>query len=103
MSFYQYHMFFCTNQREGGEACCADFDARAMRDYVKQRCKELGIHKAGEVRVNLAGCLGRCELGPVIAVYPDEVWYTYVDRADLDEIIEQHLQHGRVVERLKIQ
>jgi (2Fe-2S) ferredoxin len=35
-------------------------------------------------------------------VYPDAVWYTYVDRADIDEIIEQHLRHGRVVERLRI-
>lgn len=102
MSYYQYHLFFCTNQRDAGEACCADFDARAMRDYVKARCKELAIHRAGEVRVNLAGCLGRCELGPVLVVYPDEVWYTYVDKDDLDEIIEQHLQHGQVVERLKI-
>lgn len=102
MSYYKYHVFFCTNQREAGEACCADFDARAMRDYVKKRCKELEIHKAGEVRINLAGCLGRCELGPVICVYPGETWYTYVDKEDLDEIIEEHLKHGRVVERLKI-
>jgi (2Fe-2S) ferredoxin len=35
-------------------------------------------------------------------VYPEETWYTYVDEHDIDEIIEEHLQHGRVVERLKI-
>ena len=102
MSFYRYHAFFCTNQREMGEACCADFDARNMRDYVKKRCKELGIHKEGGVRINIAGCLGRCELGPTIAVYPDEVWYTYVDKEDLDEIIQEHFVNGRIVDRLKI-
>ena len=102
MSVYQYHVFFCTNQREGGEACCADFDARGMRDYVKQRTKELGIHHEGGVRINIAGCLGRCELGPTMVVYPDGVWYTYVDKDVLDEIINEHLLNGRIVERLLI-
>ena len=102
MPFYQYHVFFCTNQRDAGEACCADFDSRGMRDYVKQRTKELGIHHEGGVRINIAGCLGRCELGPTLVVYPDGVWYTYVDKDDLDEIINEHLLNGRIVERLLI-
>ena len=102
MSFYRYHLFFCTHQRGGGEACCQAFDAAAARDYVKQRTKALGMHGPGEVRANSAGCLNRCESGPVIVVYPDEVWYTYVDREDLDEIIDEHLCHGRPVERLRI-
>jgi (2Fe-2S) ferredoxin len=102
MPFYQYHVFFCTNQRDAGEDCCANFDSRAMRDYVKQRTKELGIHHEGGVRINIAGCLGRCELGPTLVVYPDGVWYTYVDKDDLDEIINEHLVNGRVVERLLI-
>ena len=102
MSVYQYHVFFCTNQRGGGKACCANFDSVGMRDYVKQRTKELGIHHAGGVRINTAGCLGRCELGPTLVVYPDGVWYTYVDKDDLDEIINEHLLNGRVVERLLI-
>jgi len=38
----------------------------------------------------------------VIVVYPEEVWYTYVDREDIDEIIDEHLVHGRVVNRLRI-
>jgi (2Fe-2S) ferredoxin len=46
--------------------------------------------------------MDRCEEGPVIAVYPDAVWYTYVDREDIDEILEEHLVNGRVVERLLI-
>ncbi len=102
MSYYKYHVFFCTNQREDGGRCCQDFNASAMRDYAKQRCKALGIHEPGKVRINNAGCLNRCAEGPVIVVYPEEVWYTYVDRDDIDEIIEQHLLNGRVVERLII-
>jgi (2Fe-2S) ferredoxin len=54
------------------------------------------------VRINQAGCLDRCAEGPCAVVYPDGVWYTYVDRGDIDEIIEEHLRHGRIVERLRI-
>lgn len=103
MSYYQRHIFFCTNQRADGSACCEQHGAQALRDYAKQRTKELGIAgKEGCVRVNTAGCLNRCEAGPVAVVYPDDVWYTFVDKEDIDEIVEEHLQHGRVVERLKL-
>jgi len=102
MPFYRRHVFFCVNQREPGETCCANFGSQKMRDYAKQRIKDLGLHGAGDLRINMAGCLGRCEQGPVIVVYPEEVWYTYVDEEDIDEIIEEHLLNGRVVERLKI-
>lgn len=103
MSYYAHHVFFCTNQREGGEVCCNNFGAQKMRDYVKNKVKSLGLStEENRIRINSAGCLDRCAEGPVLVIYPEEVWYTYVDEKDLDEIIEQHLQHGRVVERLKI-
>lgn len=102
MSYYQRHVFFCCNQRTDGRACCADKNAAEMRDYAKGRVKELGLAGEGKLRVNQAGCLDRCEEGPCIVVYPDAVWYTYVDRADIDEIIREHLQNGRIVERLRI-
>jgi len=102
MSYYRYHVFFCTNLREDGSDCCQNFDAKAMRDYAKARTKEMGIAGQGGVRVNTAGCMDRCAEGPVIAVYPDGVWYTYLDQEDIDEILEEHLRHGRVVKRLRI-
>ena len=103
MSYYQRHIFFCTNEREDGSQCCEQCNARAMRDYAKKRSKELGIAKGkGSVRVNIAGCLDRCGEGPVVVVYPDEVWYTYVDESDIDDIIDSHLVNGKAVERLKI-
>jgi (2Fe-2S) ferredoxin len=73
-----------------------------MREYAKTKVKALGLVGEGKARINMAGCLDRCEQGPVIVVYPEEVWYTYVDQEDVDEIITEHLQNGRVVERLKI-
>ena len=69
---------------------------------MKKRSKELGLVGSGEVRVNTAGCLNRCEFGPVIVIYPDETWYTFVDKDDIDEIIEEHLVKGNKVERLMI-
>jgi len=102
MSYYRYHLFFCTNQREDGSACCAPHGAKRMRDYLKQKVKQAGLAGPDGVRVNTAGCLDRCSLGPVLVVYPDGVWYTYVDREDMDEIFEKHLLAGEVVERLRI-
>ncbi len=100
MSYYRHHLFFCTNQRDDGRACCAQHGAVNMRSYLKGRVKELGLTGPGGVRINTAGCLDRCEKGPVIVVYPEAVWYTFVDREDVDEILEKHLIAGEVVERL---
>jgi len=102
MSHYTHHVFFCTNQREAGEACCNNHGASAMRDYCKARVKAMGERIAGNVRVNNAGCMGRCEQGPVLVIYPEAVWYTYASKADIDEIVETHLAKNQIVERLKI-
>ena len=102
MSYYERHVFFCCNQREAGEQCCNNNGSQKMRDYAKDRVKQLKLSGPGKVRINQAGCLDRCEEGPCAVVYPEAVWYTYVDRADIDEIIEEHLKGGRVVDRLRI-
>ena len=103
-AYYQRHVFFCCNQRPADDprGCCNAKGASRVRDYAKQKVKELGLAGPGKVRVNQAGCLDRCAEGPVIVVYPDGVWYTYVDEEDVDEIISEHLVNGRIVERLKI-
>jgi (2Fe-2S) ferredoxin len=100
--YYRYHVFFCTNKRDDGSACCANRGSQALRDYAKGRIKSLGLAGAGRVRINNSGCLDRCEEGPVIVVYPEGVWYTYVDKQDIDEIIQKHLINGEVVDRLRI-
>ena len=102
MSYYERHVFFCCNQREEGKACCNDHGARELRDYAKAQVKQLGLNGPGKVRVNNAGCLDRCKEGPVLVVYPEAVWYTYVDTDDIDEIVREHLAGGRVVDRLRI-
>jgi (2Fe-2S) ferredoxin len=100
MSYYARHIFFCLNQRDNGENCCAQHGAQIGFDHCKARVKSERLTGPGGVRVNKAGCLDRCAGGPVAVVYPEAVWYGYVDRQDIDEIVESHLMRGEVVERL---
>lgn len=102
--YYRKHLFFCTNLRPPGASrpSCAQCGSAELCAWTKRRIKALGLAGPGQVRVNKAGCLDRCELGPVLVVYPEGVWYTYVDESDLEEIIQQHLIGGKPVERLRL-
>ncbi|MES2535330.1 MAG: NAD(P)H-dependent oxidoreductase subunit E [Pseudomonadota bacterium] len=100
--YYEQHVFFCLNERTDGRACCASRGAQAAQEHAKRRIKKLDMNGHGKVRINKAGCLDRCEEGPVLVIYPQGTWYTYVDNEDIDEIIDVHLVGGKIVERLKI-
>lgn len=99
-SYYERHIFFCLNERANGEECCSAHCAQDAFDHCKSLVKAAGLSGPGQVRVNKAGCLDRCAAGPVAVVYPEAVWYTYVDKQDIDEIVESHLKNGQVVTRL---
>jgi (2Fe-2S) ferredoxin len=101
-NYYQHHVFFCLNQRDDGEPCCMDKGAEAAFDHMKSRVKKLALNGQSKVRINRAGCLDRCGEGPLIVVYPEAVWYTFVDNEDIDEIIDSHLLHGKIVKRLEV-
>jgi (2Fe-2S) ferredoxin len=100
--YYQHHVFFCINQRNDGRASCGDCGSVAAQKYAKKRIKELNLNGPHKIRINQAGCLDRCDLGPVLVVYPEGTWYTYVDHHDIDEIIDSHFLHGKIVQRLLI-
>lgn len=94
--YFQAHVFVCCNRRPEGHkrGSCAARGSEALRDYMKARGKELGL--AG-VRVNMAGCLDRCEFGPAMVIYPEGIWYKIETKSDVDEVLETHLrQKGRV-------
>jgi (2Fe-2S) ferredoxin len=99
-TYYQRHIFFCLNERKSGDDACAKHHAQAGFDRCKAAIKNAGLSGPGQVRVNKAGCLDRCAGGPVAVVYPEAVWYSFVDDHDIDEIVESHLKNGEVVERL---
>jgi (2Fe-2S) ferredoxin len=101
-SYFERHIFFCLNERKGGEECCAQHAALDGFERCKSQVKAAGLAGPGKVRVNKSGCLDRCAAGPVAVVYPEAVWYSFVDTQDIDEIVESHLKNGRVVERLLI-
>lgn len=105
--YYEHHVFFCLNVRQAkdGEpprACCGGPAAIAAQQHAKQRIKALGLSQPGKVRINQAGCLERCEQGPCLVVYPQGTWYSYLDTADIDDIIDHHVLGGQVVERLTL-
>jgi len=102
MSFYEHHALICCNQRDEGQTCCNALGASKLLEYAKDKVKALGLTQENRVRVNKSGCLGRCDHGPLMVIYPEAVWYTFVDESDIDEIISEHLQNGRIVERLQV-
>lgn len=100
--YFERHVFFCLNKREDGRNSCGDHGAEKAQKHCKRRIKDLNLSGAGKIRINQAGCLDRCEEGPVLVIYPEGTWYTYVDNSDIDDIIDSHLVGGKVVDRLKI-
>lgn len=100
-AFYRLHVFLCTNRRPGGHprGSCASKGSESLRDYLKARGKELGLT---DVRINSAGCLDRCELGPTMVIYPEGIWYEFRTTEDLEEILQTHLIQGGRVERLML-
>jgi (2Fe-2S) ferredoxin len=99
--FYSRHVFCCTNARPAGHprGSCSEKGSEKLRNYLKARAKEAGLEN---VRINAAGCLDRCELGPTMVIYPEGVWYTYRTTEDLDEILQKHLIEGGRVARLML-
>ena len=91
--YFRAHVFVCCNRRPEGHkrGSCAAKGSERLRDYMKARVRELGLRR---VRVNMAGCLDRCELGPCVVIYPEGVWYRVDSFADVDAILERHLIAG---------
>lgn len=92
---YERHLFVCTM----GPECQLDGPAEALRSRMKAIVKARGMQDV--VRVNHSGCLGMCGHGPMVVSYPDGVWYSHVQEADADSIIDAVLADGPPVERLR--
>ena len=97
--FYDVHVFVCCNRRPDGHprGSCAEKGSERLRDYMKARAKELRIPR---IRINSAGCLDRCELGPCAVIYPEGVWYRLTSPTDVDMVLERHVLAGERVESL---
>lgn len=100
--YYDCHVFCCVNVRAENHTrgSCGRKNSQELRNYAKFKAKEMGLKN---VRINNAGCLDRCELGPTMVIYPEGVWYRYENERDLDEILEVHVKNGGRVDRLMLE
>ena len=94
MGQYETHVFVCTS----GDDCPKDGDVEGFVKYLRGEIVKAGRQQ--QVRINKAGCFSQCGHGPMIVVYPENVWYTGVRAEDVQEIIESHLLGGKPVDRL---
>jgi (2Fe-2S) ferredoxin len=98
----KYHVFVCSSSRITGQqkGYCFSKDSVSVIQRFMEEIEEREM--GGDILVTNTGCLGICSKGPVVIVYPDGVWYKEVTADDVTEIVEEHLENGRVVDRLEI-
>ena len=94
MGQYNSHVFVCTS----GEDCPTRGDVEAHVKFLRAEALRAGLKT--DVRINKAGCFSQCGHGPMMVIYPDNVWYAGVKESDLPEIFESHIKNGKPVQRL---
>jgi (2Fe-2S) ferredoxin len=96
---FDIHIFVCTNQRTGGDRLsCGEAHGLELVVEFKKQLKDLNVNL--KIRANKSGCLGICDFGPTVAIYPEGTFYVGVEKTDVKEIIESHVINKKIVERL---
>lgn len=96
---FDIHIFVCTNQRgTSDKLSCGETQGLELVAEFKKNLKELKVNL--KTRANKSGCLGICDFGPTVAIYPEGTFYVGVKKEDVKEIIESHVLHNIKVERL---
>ena len=95
-----HHILVCTQTRPADHprGSCSDRNSKdlLMRFFMESARLQL----VPQVVVTESSCMGPCDHGPTVVVYPDAVWYGKVKADDVAEILEQHIKGGKPVERL---
>jgi (2Fe-2S) ferredoxin len=99
MEPFRHHVFVCTQQKPEGVTACAASGSFALLETLGKALQEEGLDD--EVQVTTCGCMGLCDEGPVMVVYPEGTWYRKLQPGDIGEIARTHLKKGKVVERLE--
>ena len=87
VSPYLCHIFVCTNDRKGERKSCADGNSTDIRKVLKEEVNRRGWK--GKVRVSKCGCLGLCQQGPNVILYPQKIWFSEVLESDVPAIISE--------------
>jgi (2Fe-2S) ferredoxin/predicted O-methyltransferase YrrM len=98
MEPFRIHLFVCAQQKPDGIPSCPASGSFAVLDALDHEIQARGL--CGDVQLTTCGCMGLCEEGPVMVVYPEGIWYRRVQPSDLSEIVGQHLCDGKPVDRL---
>ena len=98
MEPFRFHSFVCTQQKPEGVTSCPASGSLAVLGALDREIQTRGL--ANDVQLTTCGCMGLCDEGPVMVVYPAGVWYRHVQPSDVSEIVGKHLGDGRAVDRL---
>ena len=98
MEPFRFHVFVCTQQKPEGVPSCPAHGAFAVIERLDREIEARGL--GADVQLTTCGCMGLCDEGPVMVVYPEGVWYRRVQPSDIPEIVEKHLLDGKPVDRL---
>jgi (2Fe-2S) ferredoxin len=95
MGQYERHVFVCTT----GATCPTQGDTEGYVKFLRNAIAKAGLHE--KIRINKSGCFSQCGHGPMVVVYPEDVWYSAVTAEGLAEVLESHLIGGKPVDRLR--
>jgi (2Fe-2S) ferredoxin/predicted O-methyltransferase YrrM len=98
MGPFRIHLFVCTQQKPEGVPSCPANGSLAVLSALDREIQARGI--GNDVQLTTCGCMGLCDEGPVMVIYPEGVWYRRVQPSDIAEIVGQHLCDGKPVDRL---
>ena len=84
---YKCHIFVCTNDRQGKRKSCADGNSSAIKAALKTEINNRGWK--GKVRVSTSGCMGLCQKGSNVILYPQQIWFSGVFEGDTERIIDK--------------
>src|SRR5271165_4247197 len=99
MEPFRHHVFVCTQQKPEGVTCCPASGSMSILGALHGELGRQGL--SNDIQVTTCGCLGLCDDGPIMIVYPEGTWYRKLTALDVPEIVTSHLRTGNVVSRLQ--
>ena len=98
MEPFSFHLFVCTQQKPEGAPSCAAAGSFGILQALDRELQARGL--TATTQITTCGCLGLCDEGPMVVVYPDGTWYRRVKLEDVPEIVNSHLRSGKPAARL---